>query len=115
MKAKAKAPVITFTVEAAEEDLPVRGNAVASGDPRFDRQVEDEILERLARGDYWAWCYVTVEARLEFAGTVFIGSDTMGTCSYSDKASFLADAYFADMKVIATEDLKRVLRDAIDR
>jgi len=47
-------------VEALEEDIPVRGNALASGDAEADRACEDEILARLEAGDIWAWCTVRV-------------------------------------------------------
>lgn len=40
----------------------VRGNALVSGDAALDKAVEDEILERLRRGDVWAWAEVEVRA-----------------------------------------------------
>lgn len=69
---------VTFTVELEPEDIEVRGNVMCSDDPEFDRQCEDEIIERLDRGDIEAWCYVRVTASWEgiseFAG--------LGCCSF---------------------------------
>ena len=45
----------TYTIEvtAAQDDIPVRGNAMASGDDATDRECEDDILTRLDSGDVW--------------------------------------------------------------
>lgn len=69
---------VTFTVRIEPEDEPVRGNAMASGDVDLDRQVEDEILACLDRGDVEAWCAITVEAR--WRG--YVGRDHLGCCSH---------------------------------
>lgn len=69
---------VTFTVHIEQEHEPVRGNAMASGDPDLDRQVEDEILSCLDRGDVEAWCSITVEAR--WRG--YVGRDHLGCCSH---------------------------------
>jgi hypothetical protein len=41
----------TFTIHAEVDETPVRGNALASGDPSNDRECEDEILARLRDDD----------------------------------------------------------------
>ncbi|HEY6728330.1 MAG TPA: hypothetical protein VI197_30175 [Polyangiaceae bacterium] len=69
---------VTFTVRIVQEDEPVRGNAMASGDADLDRQVEDEILACLDRGDVEAWCSITVEARWHG----YVGRDHLGCCSH---------------------------------
>jgi hypothetical protein len=102
---------VTYTVEAIEDDTPVRGNALASGDPADDKAVEDEILARLACGDVWAWATVTVRA--EIGG--FTGTDSLGCCSYEDEADFKADSSnFADLKSEALADLQERLAAAIE-
>lgn len=65
---------VEFEIECLPEDLPVRGNAIASDDPEFDKKVEDEILDKLERGFEWAWCCVRVIARWEgFEGDAYLG------------------------------------------
>lgn len=78
-----------FTLECHPEDMSVRGNALASGDPDEDKRCEDEIIERLDRGDDWAWCIV--EVRAVFRGVV--GRATLGGCSYASEADFRAAAW----------------------
>ena len=82
---------ITLTIN--HEDTPVRGNALASGDAAEDKRCEDAILERLDRGDEYAWFRADVTA--EYAGIEC--SSYLGCCSYRDEADFKNDAYYADM------------------
>lgn len=70
---------VTFTVELEEEDTPVRGNAMASGDDAADKALEDEIIERLDRGDISAWCCLKVTA----SWNGLTGVDYLGACSFS--------------------------------
>ncbi len=86
-----------FNIEvfAEQDDIPVRGNAMASGDDDFDREVEDEILADLDQGNVWSWGFVTVQCTCDDCGAV--GGDTLGGCSYASEEDFKADAYYADM------------------
>lgn len=68
------------------ENIPVRGNACAIDDDT-DRVIENEVLDRLAEGDDWAWCMV--ECRAVWRG-VIEGADYLGGCSFNDAADFLA-------------------------
>lgn len=79
---------------ATQDDTPVRGNAIASGDDKFDRKVEDEILERLDNGDVWAWAQVEVQATLPDGRT---GSAYLGCSSYEDEADFKRGGYYDQM------------------
>lgn len=97
---------VTYTIEVEPEHIPVRGNALASGDDAVDREVEDEILARLDRGDEWAWCTVKVTAHYD----EFTGVDYLGGCSYKSEIDFRKDAYFQDMCDAALADLKNNLR-----
>ncbi len=54
---------IHIRVAAFPEDIPVKGNAMCSGDDDFDLQVETEILERLEQDDVWAWATVVSSMR----------------------------------------------------
>lgn len=99
-----KLPKITqveFILRAEQDDVPVRGNAMASGDDEADRKCEDEIIRQLDNGNVWAWASVSVEAR--YKGMT--GIDYLGCCSYKDEADFKKDMYYQDMKKQAYADL----------
>lgn len=90
-----------------QDDTEVRGNAQASGDDVADRAAEDEIIERLNRGDVWAWAYVTV--RVSYKGCT--GQDSLGGCSYKNEAEFRESEYFQSMIEMALDDLAQKLLD----
>ena len=98
---KLKASEVTFTIETEPDDIPVRGNLIASDDPEYDRQCEDELIERLDRGDYEAWCRVKVTARWKD----FEASDYLGGCSLDseDTAEVVAEEH--GMKTNALDSL----------
>lgn len=97
---------VTISVRIEVEELAVRGNAMASGDSAFDKEVEDEIYARLDRGDEWAWCTVWVRATY---GT--LGAETcLGGCSYENEADFRAGGYFDDMVGDALDALNEELQ-----
>jgi hypothetical protein len=98
-----------FRIKLHEEDMPVRGNVMASGDDAVDRAAEDAILERLDRGEIWAWCCVEVIAYLD--GN-FTGHDCLGGCSYASEEDFKRDGYYEDMQHEALADLERSLAAA---
>jgi len=103
-------PVVTYSIHAEQDDLPVRGNALASDDPAVDKECEDDILARLDRGEVWAWAYVKVTA--ECCG--FKGVDTLGACSYKDEADFCTPGgYWDDMQKEARTDLVKTLKAAV--
>ena len=65
---------VEFEVAIEPEEEGVRGNAQASGDDAADRKLEEEITERLERGDQAAWCTVMVTARWNgFSGWASLG------------------------------------------
>lgn len=100
---------IDYRIEVLPEDIEVRGNLIASGDETYDRNLENEVLARLERGDEWAWCVVRVIASADgFEGDAYLGG-----CSYRDEADFKAPGgYFEDMKNEAKADLLETLRHA---
>ena len=108
---------VTFTLTAEQCDLPVRGNAMASGDDEQDAMVENAILYRLECGDVWAWAQVTVTATwIDAGGTTHTGVDYLGGCCYKDEADFRTPGgYFDDMKHEALRDLNDKLRAAVER
>lgn len=106
---------VTYTITCEPEDTPVRGNALASGDPVADKATEDAILADLASGNPWAWCYIKVTASITVSGETFSGSDGLGCCSYKNEAEFKACAYWPDMQAQALDDLKRNLSELAAR
>lgn len=100
---------VRYTLECLPEDIPIRGNAMASGNDAEDRRVEDWIFAELERGNPWAWCHVRVRA---WAGDVF-GEDNLGACSYTSREEFeKPGGYFDDMKMVALDDLREKLAKA---
>ena len=99
-------------VLAEPDHVPVKGNACASGDEAFDREVEHNILCRLQQGDVWAWAAVTVLV----AWGQFEGRDHLGCCSYADENDFRQPGcYFDDMVEEALEELNRSVYEAYQR
>jgi hypothetical protein len=92
---------VEFTLEAEQDDMPVRGMAMASGDDAVDKKVEDEIIDRLDGGDVWAWASVSMTARWKGME----GVNYLGCCSYADEEDFKKDGYYKDMKAEAFADL----------
>ena len=86
---------------ATQDDTPVRGNAMASGDDEEDRRYEDMILERLNNGDVWAWAQVEVQATLPDGRT---GSAYLGGCCYEDEKDFKQGGYYEGMILNAVDD-----------
>jgi hypothetical protein len=106
---------IIYTVSAQQDDTPVRGNALASGDNKVDRECEDFILERLDRGDEWAWALVEVCAHITVDKERFEGRAYLGACSYDDEAAFKKDAYYEDLCKEARDLLLENLRAGVAR
>ena len=103
---------VTYTLECSPEDIPVRGNALASGDDEADKEAEDAIIADFEAGNEWAWCRVDVYA--EWNG--FQGRDSLGACSYRGEADFKAEGgYYEDMKERALDDLYAQVRSALKR
>lgn len=102
---------VTFELSVDFDHLRVRGNAMASGDDEFDREVEDEILARLERGDVWAWAAVTVCARWRS----YSAYDSIGAVSCADEEDFRSSGIYDDMCGTAlgllNERLEQVARE----
>ena len=95
---------VSYGIEVLPEYLDVRGNAMASGDDAFDREVEDSIIADFEGGNEWAWCTVKVTARYEYIDEIE-GVDYLGACSYKDEEDFKDCGYYADMQDQARERL----------
>jgi hypothetical protein len=104
---------VSYEIEACEDDAEVRGNAVASGNDKYDRQVEDDILARLEVCDVWAWATVKVTATYEGLDGVE-GAFYLGCCNYADEEDFKSDADYADMKDQARAELYAEMEESDD-
>ena len=100
---------VSVCLKAEPEFLPIEGNAMASGDDAFDREVEQGILRRIDQGDVWAWAMVTVTV----SWGPFSASDHLGACSYADEDNFRQPGgYFDDMVDQALDELNRNVWEA---
>ena len=93
------------------EDIPVRGNVMASGDDQFDKKCEDEVLERLENGDVWAWA--NVEVKCSYKG-ITSDSEYLGGCTYKDEDDFRKGGYFDDMVETCLDNLNEKLRELVN-
>jgi len=106
---RGEATIITL---AEPDPIPVEGNACASGDEAFDREVEQGILARLEQGDVWAWAAVTVIV----AWGPFCARSHLGCCSYADEDEFKRPGgYFDDMVEEALEELNEAVLETYER
>ena len=108
---------VTFTIEVLPEEIPVRGNALASGDDDADHDCENKILRALERGNGWAWCCVRVTAAWSaLDGEEYTGCDSLGCCSYAGEKDFTrGGGYFDDMKREALDNLNKQIEHAEKR
>lgn len=86
-----KTPTITYAITYEQDDLPVRGNVMCSGDDALDTECENAILAALDRGDVFAWADVTCTASVKYQGQLFQGEAHLGCCSYNSHAELVAD------------------------
>jgi len=96
---------VRYTLHVEQEEIEVRGNAVCTVDPVYDKRYEDEIIDRLDGGDVWAWARVKVTAYYDGINDV-TGTDSMGGCSYNGEEDFRKCSYYDEMKEIACNDLE---------
>lgn len=105
---------VEYEIFVRQDDTPVRGNAMASGDEDYDREIEDEIINRLDNGDVWAWA--TIEVRATVPGIPGVsGSDYLGNCTYANQAEFeKPGCYYDDMKAVALVSLLESIEEMED-
>ncbi len=101
-----------ITIIAEQDMTPVRGNAMASGDDVYDKEVEDEIISRLDNGNVWAWASVVVKC--EWTG--YVGTDHLGGCSYENEEDFIKrNDYYESMVDAAVDDLNKKLQETFEK
>ena len=103
---------ITVVVTAFPEEIPVKGNAICSGDEAFDRGVESDIVKRLEMGDIWAWATVCVTGSWE--GLTM--NQYLGCCCYESEEDFRNNSgYFEEMVDQAITSLNTRLQGLYER
>lgn len=102
---------VKFTLDVEQEDLPVRGNAIESGDKEYDKQVEDEIIARLEQGDIWAWAAVKVSG--SYKGLT--AEEWLGGITCDDEENFLKDCadYYNNMCQTVLDNLNKQVAEII--
>lgn len=80
--------------DALPESVRVRGNASACGDDALDKEIEDDIINRLEAGDLYAWFTAKVSVRDNQGREA---SDYLGCCCYQDEKDFKSGGYYLDM------------------
>jgi len=114
---KLQASEVSFEVSVEQDELEVRGNAIASDDPAFDKQCEDEILASLDRGFIEAWCYVKVTATWEG----IVGTAGLGACSFEPGSGANVDKQVQEcieehgLRQEALDDLNAEIQRQADR
>jgi hypothetical protein len=110
---------IKYELFVEQDDNPVRGNAMVSGDDAFDKEVEDNILKRLDDGDVWAWAQVGVVAEVEDeTGWTWRGPAAwLGGVSVKDEKDFVEgdSDYYEQLKADALDNLKEYLIEVAKR
>lgn len=103
---------ITVLVTAHPEEIPVKGNAICSGDEDFDRQVESEIMKRLEHDDVWAWATVSVAVNWQGLKE----NEYLGCCCYESEEDFRNNSgYFEEMVDQAITSLNTRLQGLYER
>lgn len=115
---------VHYAHELEEEHIPIRGNAMASGDAELDRQVEDEIIADLNAGKLEAWCCAHVRAFLTFSGTerafVSDGDAYRGACSYRTENELWESMTLdydldGEARALAVADLRKLISSVAER
>ena len=106
-------PQVSYRISVEDETDVTPEGSFASGDDEADRKLCEDIHRKVARGDAWAWCMVTVTAEVTIDGETFTGCDHLGGCSYDSEADFREPGgYFDDMCQQAFDDLTASLESA---
>jgi hypothetical protein len=94
MGLQATDPGIEIELQCGAEDLPIEGNASATGDDIQDQQTYKWIRDQLESGNDWAWC--TAIVRVTYRDAIAAES-YLGGCSYLGADDFRAGGYYDDM------------------
>lgn len=98
---KLTAEEVAFAIRMKQDDTPLKGNVMASGDDAVDAEAEKWVRDQLADGNDWAWSDVTVIATWRS----FEGQDSLSCCSYESEEDFKKCDYYKDLCAVALENL----------
>ena len=93
----------TFTIKVEQENTPVRGNYMVSGNDAYDKEVEDKILADL-ESNVWVWCSLGMKASWNDISSEV---NYLGCCSYESYEDFKKYDEYEDMKQNAYSSLCR--------
>jgi hypothetical protein len=99
---------VEFTAEIEQEYTSVRGNVMATDDDVADKAAEDEIIDRLKRDDYSAWCSIMVKAEWNgHKGIQCLGCVSLAETNTGSECQRLVEEFAEDagMYEQALEDL----------
>ena len=99
-------------ITVRQSDIPIKGNAISSGDDEHDRNVEDQIIEDL-EWNVWAWCDITVSLELEVDSNTLQGGDSLGACSYKNEKEFMESLYPEMVQNAINESLDGLKRSIV--
>src|SRR6266852_4375112 len=115
-------PWVTLSLRVERESVDPIRNAIGPGqdamnlpDDSRDDPLLEEILQRLAQGDVWAWAKITVVATIEMHGEQFDWSAVAGCVQARDEAEFRASAEYARLVELAHAELRCALQFASAR
>lgn len=99
-------------VTVCQSDIPIKGNAIVSGDDEYDRNVENQIADDL-EWNVWAWCDVTVSLELKVDDYTLQGSDSIGACNYRNEKDFMESLYPEMVQNAVSEALDGLKRSIV--
>ena len=122
----------TIKIGIYDEEIPVRGNYIVSGDDELDKKEEDQLIEELNNGDFFKWCFLEVTARVgAIEGSNYLGCVTLDEKEFNDleldnlysgqgvqsikytmhniNEISINEIFYSDLAIAAIEDLKREL------
>lgn len=103
---------VEFELDTEPELDSFEGNVLASGDDEEDRKAEEEIRERLQRGDISAWCILVVHAKWKgYEGVASLGGYSFPAGYTGDQNHEYAAEDFEYLKAEALADLNRTLHE----
>jgi len=95
--------MIEYDIAFVPEAAPVRGNAMFTDSPDFNRIVEDRILADIDGGNPWAWVSVRYTASIDGIRC----SAYRDCCSFASEYGFRQSSAFLDMREDVVEQLRQ--------
>lgn len=111
---KLTAAEVEFEESTEPEDIPVEGNFSTYGSEE-DKRYEQELLDRLNRGDGSAWCILVVKARWKgFTGYASLGGYVFPAGNSGTQNAEYAKEEYAQLRAEALDDLNVGVQSSFD-